>query len=128
MKIGKYEFISEAKCNDKIKALGVALNEDNNEYPTHNHGIVKLGHIVLSQGEYDAEGNETKAPILSSKYHVDVCWDLSDSLNEEGELIKAKHPHGWKTASVSLGSEGVHGFMGLKYLKNKLQNNKKQYI
>ena len=110
MKIGKYEFKDKATADSKIKALGVATDEDGNEYPTHGHAIVKLGHIVLEQGEYDEEGNETKAPVLSDKYHLDVAWKLDDTYDEEGNLIKADHPYGWKSSAVTISDgNGVHG-------------------
>ncbi len=119
MYIGKYEFKDQETAEAKIKALGVAKDEDDNEYPTHKHSIVKLGYIVLEQGEYDNEGNEIKAPVLSSKYHLDVAWRLEDTYNEDGELIKASHPYGWKSASVDLDNNGVHSFYGVDYLKHK---------
>ena len=119
MKIGKYEFKDEKTALSKIKSLGVATDEDGNEYPTHKHSIVKLGYIVLERGEYDNEGNETKAPVLSSKYHLDVAWQLEDTYNEDGELIKADHPYGWKSANVDLDSNGVHSFYGVDYLTHK---------
>jgi hypothetical protein len=51
---------------------------------------------------------------------LDVLWDLSDSTDEDGELIKADHPHGWKSASVELDSNGVHSFFGIDYLAHKM--------
>ena len=119
MKIGKYQFDNKEQAQTKIDALGTATDEDGNEYPTHKHSIVKLGNIVLERGEYDDEGNETKAPVLSSKYHLDVAWRLEDTYSEEGELIKADHPYGWKSANVDLDSNGVHSFLGVDYLKHK---------
>ena len=119
MYISKYEFKNEKTALSKIKSLGVAKDEDGNEYPTHNHSIVKLGNIVLERGEYDNEGNETKAPVLSSKYHLDVAWQLDDTYSEDGELIKADHPYGWKSANVDLDSNGVHSFYGVDYLTHK---------
>ena len=115
MKIGKYAFDSQAQAESKIEALGV--NEDG--YPTHKHSIVKLGNIVLTQGTYDEEGNEITPPVLSDKYHIDVLWDLSDSYDDEGNVVYADHPYGWKTYSVDLDDNGVHSFMGLDYLKYK---------
>ena len=119
MYIAKYEFKNEKTALSKIKLLGVAKDEDGNEYPTHKHSIVKLGYIVLERGEYDNEGNETKAPVLSSKYHLDVAWQLEDTYSEDGELIKAEHPYGWKSANVDLDSNGVHSFYGVDYLTHK---------
>ena len=119
IKLAKYALDSREQAEAKIKGLGVAKDEDGNEYPTHKHSIVKLGHIVLERGEYDSEGNETKAPVLSSKYHLDVAWQLEDTYSEEGELIKADHPYGWKSANVDLDSNGVHSFYGVDYLTHK---------
>jgi hypothetical protein len=110
MKIGKYEFKDQKAAEAKIKALGVDTDEDGNEYPTHRHAIVKLGHIVLEQGEYDEEGEVIKAPILSDKYHIDVMWvGLQD------------HPYGWKSAAVgNIDDNGVHSFYGVDYQENKM--------
>ena len=102
--IGKYEFDSKEQAETKIKALGVATDENGNEYPTHKHTIVELGHIVKEQGEYDADGNETKAPVLSDKYHVDALFKGLDD-----------HPYGWKSYAVDIDGDGVHSFLGLSY-------------
>ena len=119
MYIGKYKFKDQKTAEAKIKALGVSTDENDNEYPTHKHSIVKLGNIVLKSGEYDDEGNETKPPVLSTKYHLDVAWQLEDTYSEDGELIKADHPYGWKSANVDLDSNGVHSFYGVDYLTHK---------
>ena len=60
MKISKYEFDSQEKAELKIASLPHAKDEDGNDYPTHKHTIVKLGFIVLEQGEYDEEGKKLK--------------------------------------------------------------------
>jgi hypothetical protein len=86
MRIGKYEFASQEEAMKKVVSLGVDTDEDGNEHPTHNHTIVHLGHIVLENGEYDNEGNETKAPVLSAKWHVDALW-LDLEADEEGKVI-----------------------------------------
>lgn len=119
MKIAKYEFDSQSQAESKIEALGVATDEDGNTYPTHKHSIVKLGNIVLTQGDYDEDGNEITPPVLSDKYHVDVLWDLSDTYDDEGNVVYADHPYGWKTYNVDLDDNGVHSFMGLDYTKHK---------
>ena len=120
-KIGKYAFDSQAQAESKIEALGVATDEDGNTYPTHKHSIVKLGNITLQQGVYSEDGEEITPPVLSEKYHVDVLWNLSDSYDDEGNVVYADHPYGWKTYSVDLDDNGVHSFMGLDYTKYKFQ-------
>ena len=108
IKAGKYEFDSREQAETKINALGTAQDENGNEYPTHKHTIVHLGHIVEQQGQYDEEGNETVAPVLSSKYHVDVLWKGIDD-----------HPYGWKSYAVDIDGDGVHSFLGLSYNSHK---------
>jgi hypothetical protein len=109
MRIGKYEFDSREAAQSKIDALGTATDEDGNEYPTHKNTIVHLGNIVLEQGEYDSDGNETKAPVTSSKWHIDVLWAEEEA-----------HPYGWATRAVDLDNEGSHSFFGVSYVANKM--------
>ena len=79
----KYEFGNKAAFTTKLNALGV--DEEGN--PTHNHSIVRLGNIVLEQGEYDEEGNEIKAPVLSDNYHVDVLWNGEPDPNWDSKMV-----------------------------------------
>ena len=133
MKISKYEFDDEASALSKIAALPHSTDEDGNSHPSHKHTIVKLGHIVLEQGEYDEEGKETKAPVLSDKYSVDVLWNEPEIttveqeavLDEDGMVVtpavtSVDHPYGWKSKAIDLEDEGVHGFFGVTYQGNKL--------
>ena len=133
MKISKYEFSDEASALSKIASLPHAKDENGNDYPTHKHTIVKLGFIVLEQGEYDAEGEETKAPVLSDKYSVDVLWTEAEIttveseavLDEDGMVVtpavtSVDHPYGWKSKAIDLEDEGVHGFFGVSYQGNKM--------
>jgi len=104
IKIAKYALDSKEQAETKINALGTAIDENGNEYPTHKHTIVQLGNIVLEQGQYDEEGNELTAPVLSDKWHVDALFkDLDD------------HPYGWKSYAVDIDGNGVHSFLGLDY-------------
>jgi len=104
IKIAKYALDSKEQAETKIKSLGTATDENGNEYPTHKHTIVQLGNIVLEQGQYDEEGNELTAPVLSDKWHVDALFkDLDD------------HPYGWKSYAVDIDGNGVHSFLGLDY-------------
>tara|TARA_R100000388_G_C7235328_1_gene157463 strand:+ start:450 stop:785 length:336 start_codon:yes stop_codon:yes gene_type:complete len=111
MKIGKYEFVktnkktAEQVAKEKINGLG--LNEDGQ--PNHGHAIVEIGYIVLEDGVTDENFNVIKEPVFSDKYHVDVMWDgLED------------HPYGWKSYAVTPSDQGVHQFLGVDYLENKI--------
>ena len=133
MKISKYEFDSQEAAELKIAALPHSTDEDGNSHPSHKHTIVKLGHIVLEQGEYDEEGEETKAPVLSDKYSVDVLWnepeittvDVEAVLDEDGmvvtpEVTSVDHPYGWKSYAIDIEGNGVHSFYGLDYDSHKM--------
>ena len=115
IKVSKYEFDTESQAESKINALP----SDSDGYPTHKHTIVKLGNIVKQQGVYDEDGNETQAPVLSNKYHVDVLWKDIQEVDEDGS-VSFSHPYGWATYAIDLDDEGMHGFMGVSYLENKL--------
>lgn len=93
MKFRKYEFGSQAAATTKINALG--LDEDSN--PTHSHAIVRLGHLVVTEGTYDDEGEELTAPVLATNYSVDVLWD--------GEPESS-----WDSAMIWCAPIGVHTF------------------
>tara|TARA_R100001463_G_scaffold45900_3_gene94416 strand:+ start:1699 stop:2064 length:366 start_codon:yes stop_codon:yes gene_type:complete len=114
-KIGKYEFDSLEQAESKINALGIGTDDDGNTYPTHKHCIVKLGYIVLEQGEYNEDGEEVKAPILSDKYHVDVLWKGLEPKDAEAEVLSYVEPSGWEANRIELDNNGVHSFMGLDY-------------
>jgi hypothetical protein len=121
MKIGKYEFISKAQADSKIESLGTVTDDEGNIFPDHNHSVVELGHIVLTPGVYDEEGNESEAPVLSEKYHVDVCWDLNDTIDADGNLISVDHPFGWKSYAVFPADNGVHSFYGLDFMNHTFE-------
>ena len=114
MKIGKYEFKNIKIAESKIKSLGVETDEDGNEYPTHNHNVVKLGNIIIEHGVYNGE-ETVKEPVFSRKYHIDVMWAFDDQTDEKGNIVKAEHPYGWKSAAVTVQGQGVHSFYGVDY-------------
>lgn len=113
--ISKYAFNSKEQVETKINALGTATDEDGVEYPTHNHTIVHLGNIVIEQGDYNEEGEEVIAPVLSDKWHVDVLWKNLEA-DEDGII---DHPYGWKSYAVDIDGDGVHSFLGLSYNAHK---------
>ena len=133
MRISKYEFNSKEQAQEKIDALGTSTDENGNEYPTHKSTIVQLGNIVLEQGEYNEEGEEVTAPVLSDKWHLDVAWDDADIttveeeavLDDDGNIVTPEvtsvdHPYGWKSYAVDIEGNGVHSFFGLSYDSLKL--------
>lgn len=109
IKVGKYIFESEKQAENKIKGLGVETDEDGNEYPTHSHAVVRLGHEVLEEGYFDEKTEEYVEPILSEKYLIDVVWNGIE-----------EHPYGWKSYAVTPSGEPIHNFYGVDYLENKM--------
>ena len=133
IKIGKYKFNSKEQAIEKIDGLGIAQDEDGNNYPTHKHTVVELGYELISEAVIDEEGEIVEEAVYSENYLVDVLWIVKDIttieqeavLDEEGNIItpavtSVDHPYGWKSYSVDLEHEGVHGFLGVSYLGNKL--------
>ena len=108
MKLAKYQFDSQEQFETKFKALGVETDEDGNEVPNHKHVVVRLGHIVIEEAEYDEEGVITKEAVYSTKYAVDMAFFGLDA-----------HPYGWKSYSIDVVGEGVHSFAGVSYQDNK---------
>jgi hypothetical protein len=118
-KIGKYEFNSSVQADDMIAALGTTTTELGDVVPSHNHCVVRLGYIVLEQGEYNESGEQTKAPVLSDKYHVDVLWKGLEPVDAEAEVLSYVEPIGWSDFRIDLEGNGVHSFMGLNYVDYK---------
>jgi hypothetical protein len=118
-KIGKYEFNSSVQADDMIAALGTTTTELGDVVPSHNHCVVRLGYIVLEQGEYNESGEPTKAPVLSDKFHVDVLWKGLEPVDAEAEVLSYVEPSGWESNRIELDNNGVHSFMGLDYQEYK---------
>ena len=79
----KYQFGSESSANEKINALGI--DEEGN--PTHNNAIVRLGNIVVTPAEIDAEGNVITEAVLTDTYHVDVLWDGVPNPDWDAQMV-----------------------------------------
>ena len=102
----KYEFPSEEDAQALIDALPHSEDEDGRSHPSHNHTIVKLGHIIVEQGEWDNETQEEiSAPVFADNYSVDVLWQDIDEA-----------PDGWDAHEISLSDNGVHTFFGISYV------------
>ena len=102
----KYEFTDEATADALIAALPHTTDELTGEsYLEGNHTIVKLGHIVVTPGEYDEDGNETTAPVLADNYSVDVLWTVLE-----------EQPEDWAAYEIVLDNNGVHTFFGINYV------------
>lgn len=105
----KYEFQDESTAQSRIDAL--PKDEEGNFI--HSHTIVKLGHVVVTEGSYDEDGNEVSAPVLASNYSVDVLWKKDELLDENNEV---SYPYGWASKEISIEEgNGVHTFAGWSF-------------
>ena len=84
----RYEFNDQEQAEEKIDAF-FDIDEEGNKVQNIKASFIKLNKFVLEQGEYDEEGNELVAPVLSSGYAVDVLWNEFD-----------ESPYGWKSYEV----------------------------
>ena len=100
----KYEFNSQEQAEEKIAALPHDTDDEGNEYPTHQHTIVKLGYLWVTEPTFDDEGNIETEGVASDKYSVDVLWEDLDS-----------SPYGWATYEISVEGNGVHTFAGWNF-------------
>ena len=89
----KYEFTNEAAADTAIAAL--PHDDEGNE--AHGHLIVKLGYLTIEPAEYNEEGEETKAAVVSDVYAVDVYWS--------GEALAS-----WEAYIVWPTPLGIHNF------------------
>ena len=113
--IGKYAFNSKEQAIDKIEALGTITDEDGNTHPNHKHTVVQLGLEVLEEAVWE-EGELVSETVFGTDYLIDVLWsDLE--VEEDGSV---DHPYGWKSYSVEISTEGIHGFLGLSYQDLKI--------
>jgi len=117
----KYEFKDKEQYQTALGKLPTKKDVDGVEYPDYNHSIVELGNIVIEEGEYDDDFQETKAPVLSDKYHVDVLWKKSEITQTDKDGVKSiKYPTGWVSKEIDFDNgEGVHTFLGVSYQANK---------
>tara|TARA_R110000744_G_scaffold143565_2_gene255535 strand:- start:13763 stop:14059 length:297 start_codon:yes stop_codon:yes gene_type:complete len=70
------------------------------------------GELAISKFENEYHCFARLGTLGGDKWHVDVCW-------QEGIQ---NHPHGWKSYSLNIDTEGVHSFAGLKYLEHKFDS------
>ena len=113
----KYEFQDESTAQTRIDALP-SVEEDGVSSPSHSHTIVKLGHVVVTEGSYDEEGDEVSAPVLASNYSVDVLWNRSEltEVDEDGNE-SFSFPYGWASKEITIEEgNGVHTFSGWSYV------------
>jgi len=100
----KYEFDSQEQAEEKIAALPHETDEDGNEYPSHNHTVVKLGHLWVTEPTFDEEGVIETEGVASDSYSVDVLW----------KGLEASH-YGWKSKEISVEGNGAHTFAGWSF-------------
>jgi len=122
MKYIKFEFTDR---DDMLTELAVYRDEEGNWKDCAVH---ELKYIEKVPAEYDAEGNITKAAVLSTKYSVDVLFygqHLESAkeriVNSGGKKIKVVNDKGQE---IEIEGVGVHTFGGLEYLYEERRKEK----
>jgi len=100
----KYEFNSQEQAEQKIAALPHDTDDEGNEYPTHQHTIVKLGYLWVTEPTFNEEGEIETEGVPSDSYSVDVLWNDLDS-----------SPYGWASYEITVEGNGVHTFAGWNF-------------
>lgn len=100
----KYEFNSQEQAEQKIAALPHDTDDEGNDYPTHQHTIVKLGYLWVTEPTFDDDGNIETEGVASDMYSVDVLWNDLDS-----------SPYGWASYEITVEDNGVHTFAGWNF-------------
>lgn len=73
---GKLEYSTKEAAEKDLLSRGIYTEVEGQLVNAKGiHEVVHLGNIVLQAGEYDAEGNETKAPVFSTKWHLDIMTE-----------------------------------------------------
>lgn len=74
MKFRKYEF-TDAQWKTQRAKIEKSDDEGNKYWDNEKTAsVVELGHLVITPGTYDEDGNVISEPILSAKYAVDIIW------------------------------------------------------
>ena len=111
MNWGKYEFDTKEICEAMILGLGVEINEEGLEVPSHNHAIIPIGNIQISPPIFDENGITTQEAVDSLVYRIDVAWYGLET-----------HPSGWDVYAVDVPSgSGVSEIDGINYQDYKFQ-------
>jgi len=98
MNVYKLAYSSRSALDSALKSRQILKDikvdgETATVYAEGTHAVVYLGNIVLEKGEYDSEGNETKAPVFSDKYHADIMveGEFDFGKNDEGDPSNPVH-------------------------------------
>ena len=96
----KLEYRTKSALETALLSKGILqLNEEGEQIKAEGtHAIVYLGNIVLEAGEYDSQGNETKAPVISNKYHADIMTDEEFDFGANEVVIADGEPQAHKFA------------------------------
>lgn len=99
----KYEFQDEDTAKTRIAALG-----------EHNHSVVELGYLWITEPTYDEEGNEISAGTKASVYSVDVLWKDQE---EDWSGVEIQYDESWVSPN------GAHRFLGWSFTSDLSEDN-----
>ena len=91
----KLQYASKASLESALLSRGIIDEEGQNAQETH--AVVHLGNIVLEPAELDNQGNETKAAVISDKYHADI-------------MVESEFSFGANEVQIAEGQPQAHSF------------------
>ena len=100
----KYEFQDEDTAKTRIAALG-----------EHNHTVVELGYLWITEPTYDEEGNEVSVGTKANVYSVDVLWDQEEDVSWSSYEIQ--YDESWVSPN------GAHRFLGWSFTSDLSEDN-----
>ena len=99
----KYEFQDEDTAKTRIAALG-----------EHNHTVVELGYLWITEPTYDEEGNEVSVGTKANVYSVDVLWKDQE---EDWSDVEIQYDESWVSPN------GAHRFLGWSFTSDLSEDN-----
>ena len=95
----KLQYASKASLESALISRGILTENEEGELVNAEgtHAIVYLGNIVLEPAEFDSQGKETKAAVISDKYHADI-------------MVEGEFSFGANEVKIAAGKPSAHSF------------------
>ena len=93
MKIYKLKYTNKETAIADFIAKGIYIEKDSKLiYGEGKQAVVEIGLIILTEGIYDEDYNQTTAPIFVDGYHYDIM-SIQDIDFETNEIVVRNPKH-----------------------------------